>query len=253
MLLVPLSISSACLIAPNPRFVGDETQGETTATETGLDGAEASGAEAGGADDECEAGMLDCDGEPGCETSAQSPLSCGSCDHSCEFAGAVHDCELGECVGSPVLSGFPDTYIDAEEPGLNRGMDNDLHLRGGDKAEESYISLPPLPPGALVLDAKLVLDCGSPDLPASYDLYRVESPWSEQALTWQNRPQISDAPVTSFLAEPGESVIELGVFADDWPAPHGITLRKANGDMAHTTCSSKEGDKPPRLELELVW
>lgn len=278
------------MLAPNPRFVdGDSTQGETAGTgtgsedkgETGSAGAEAgdgsgesetSGTETGndpsqsetsstetgtedseGGDDDCEPGMLDCDDEPGCESSAQSPLTCGSCDHSCEFAGAVYDCESDQCVGSPVLSGFADAYIDAEDPMLNRGMDNDFHIRGGDKAEESYIAIPPLPPGALVLDAQLVLDCSGPDLPVNYDVFRVESGWDEHSVVWQGGPQISNAPVTEFHAESGESSIDFGVFADDWPSPHGITLRKANGDTAHTTCSSKEGDNPPRLELELVW
>ena len=63
----------------------EDTSGETSG------GSGSSGQ--GGA--ECEPGWLDCDDEPGCESSADTVATCGSCEKSCEVAGTQLACSEG--------------------------------------------------------------------------------------------------------------------------------------------------------------
>lgn len=227
----------ACLVAPNPDFIDSDGTDETGSGE-------------------CPVGTLDCDDQPGCETDATDPATCGSCEKRCELAGEMLECVAGQCAGSIVFVDLPDAYVDHGQPDQNFGAEPLLLIDG---ARESYIELPnigALPSGATVESVALHLTCTVPG--ASLDVYRVETPWDESAITGSNAPGNNNTRLLTVASTLGGNVIELVGLLPSWRTGNpkrSLELRvESNGsEPAPVEFSSREGASPPSLVLTLRW
>jgi hypothetical protein len=234
--------TTACLVEPNPDFLGAGTD-ETEST---------------GPPGTCPEGTLDCDGEPGCEADADDPLTCGSCSKSCEWQDELLSCVEQQCTGTVVFTDLPDTYVDGDQPEQNFGSDPILVM---DVASDSYIELPSIeavPTGATIETLALYLTCVS-EPGASLDVYRVETSWDEQQLTGSSAPGLDKALVASVAIELGHNIIDLVDLLPSWRMGNpkrslafGPDL-DAGPDPIATECSSREGAAPPFLLLTMRW
>jgi hypothetical protein len=229
--------STACLIEPNPDFIepnGDA--GETDSTDAGM----------------CPEGTLDCDGEPGCESDATDPSSCGSCSKVCELGGQMIECVEGECVGTVTFTELADTYVDADQPSQNFGLEPTLIV---DASRATFIALPDigaLPSGAI---EHVGLHVTCTQLGTTLQLQRVETEWDEQQLTASSAPSGSEV-IGSFDFTLGENVVELAGMLPSWRSgtpKRSIELSATGPDPLPVEFSSREGASAPYLTVTLSW
>ncbi|PRP91230.1 putative PPE family protein PPE42 [Enhygromyxa salina] len=240
---------------------GDTGDGDTGDGDTG-DGDTGDGDTGDGdtGDGDCPVGTLDCDDEPGCESDALDPGTCGACDKSCAFMGEEFACAEGLCFGTVELTGLEDAEIDSSTPDDLYGLDNQLYVRGGGSPEHSYIKLPgldQLPPGAVLDEASLYLSCQVSEAPTT--LHRVEGEWSQDTITWSNAPGVDPEPLADFSPVVGDNMLDLLGLLPAWErAPnYGLALVSvidADGpENSRVKLASSESDAGPRLTLTLSW
>jgi hypothetical protein len=234
--------SSACIIEPNPDFMGAEA-------ETGT------GAEAG-SDRECLPGTLDCDAFPGCEARSDDPLSCGSCTKRCEFDGELLECVAGRCEGTVILTNLADAYVDRDAPQQNFGAEPVLRV---DSRREAYIKLPDLAglPSAAYEDISLSLPCSSAG--GAVQLLRLEASWDEGTISWDTAPGVVGSTLASFEPKLGANVIDLNSLLPGWregSPKHSLALRsqvEVSATQAGVVFVSRESGAGPVLTMTLSW
>jgi hypothetical protein len=243
-------LSPACLIVENPAFIDSAEGGESEAealdasagTDTGSPG--------------CDPGWLDCDDEPGCESDASDPATCGSCDKACEVEDQMLACVEGVCTGMLTLSIPADTYVDSDQPDQNFGVDASLRL---DATRDVYLRLPDLdmiPQGAVFGSITLELDCTQAG--GSVFVHQVGSPWDEFSLTQSNAPALDGAPLTGFEPSIGATSVELLDLIGEWQlgSPKrslGLRANPTNQGGSTIELSSREGPAPPSLVVDFSW
>ena len=267
-------VASGCLIEPNPDFDepgaeadsdsddgdpttsdGDPTSGETASGDGDGDGDPGDGDPGDGDPGEpCPDDLLDCDDRPGCEASASDPLTCGSCEHSCELAGQLLDCEAGVCSGSVVLPTLADTHVTSAVPDMNFADETSMWVSttwGTEQAYIDFVDLAALSPDAVITAASLDVFFQSTGDPLA--LHRVEEAWVEAELTWANQPDLGP-PLLSIDTTWGEASIDLLPVFTAWvgdPPSHGIALLPEGTEA--TEIFSRETNMGPSLSLTLSW
>jgi hypothetical protein len=240
VLVLALS-SSACLVAPNPDFI--DPLAEESESDTGLAS--------------CPDGLADCDGEPGCEAHLDDPLTCGSCNKRCEFASQLLECDAGTCVGEVMFTDLADAYVDTEQPQQNFGAEPVLIV---DRERDSYIELPnlgTLPSSATIHAVTLHVPCTLTG--ANIDVYRIESPWDELAMTQQNAPGMGNSRLLTFSPQLGDNTLELVGLLPSWRLGNpkrslGLTPASGSGSNPDPVeFSSREGAAASYLVLSLSW
>lgn len=234
--------STACLVAPNPEFIDPLVDDDETDT---------------GDIEQCPAGLANCDGEPGCEASLDDPATCGSCVKRCELGGQMLECVEGLCVGELSFTDLPDVHVDGEQPDQNFGFAPALLV---DAERTAYIELPnlgPLPTGATVHSLALHLTCT--DSGTSLDVYRVENPWDESAMTHNNAPGLGSSRILTFSPQLGDNALELVGLLPSWRIGNpkrslGFGPTSSAGPSPDSVdFSSREGSAPPYLVLDISW
>jgi hypothetical protein len=239
--------STACLIEPNPDFI------DPTADETGTGNADDTDDTDDTGPSVCPVGTLDCDDEPGCESDADDPSSCGSCSKICEFDGEQLECVAGECTGTVVFTELADVHVDSDQPSQNFGFAPSLIV---DKSRTSYIALPDiseLPSTTTLAHVGLHVTCIEPG--STVEMQRVESEWDEQQLTQSSAPSGSEV-IGNVDFTLGENVIELTGMLPSWRSgtpKRSLELSSIGPDPVLVELSSREGASPPYLVLTLSW
>ena len=260
------------LVEQNPKFsAGDELETGTGTSDTGegTDGSESdeSGTEGSGSgettgdedgDDDglgaCEEGLLDCDGELGCEASAADPATCGGCSHSCIVDGEVHSCFDGVCSGTVTLDASADLFVDEGANDQNFDGAAELEVSGAPPREVliTFDEVDLLPAGATVVGASL--DLISIDPGAQIHVHRILEPWDPAALTWASRPTVAGSAAV-WNPPVGAVSVAIDEIAEDWlvhgEPNYGITLRTMMDDGA--VFRAIESGEGPVLNLDLTW
>jgi len=232
-------------LGPNPQFM--DSLADDGETDTDSDELATSD------DDMCPPGTLDCDGDPGCESSVDDPGSCGGCDNNCELGGEPLECVDGQCVGTVVFTDLADTYVDTELASQNFGAETRLVI---DSSRASFIALPDI--GELPMAASLehvLLHVTCTQAGTSVQVQRIETEWDELELTADNAPSgsqvLDDVPLLR-----GENVIDLVGMLPSWRSgtpKRSVELSAIGPNPQPVVCSSREGRSPPYWEIAISW
>jgi hypothetical protein len=163
-----------------------------------------------------------------------------------------------------------DAYTASNSPNTNNGASTSLSVGVGSKITNSYLKFkltPSLPPGTTadnIAKANLKLYVTSSSATGSFDVYRVNSAWTESTIKYGSAPSlgtlvVSAVPVTTANAF---VVVDLTQLVKDWlngplnggVANNGIALM-TNVSATLITFDSKEStttSHEPSLEIALV-
>jgi hypothetical protein len=151
-----------------------------------------------------------------------------------------------------------DSWILQSSPTSNYGRDSDLKVDSKQDANARALvrfTLPPLPPGCRVTDARLRLYAGSYKAGRTLEAVAAASAWLENAVTWSNQPAVTGpAAATTIADRPGYL---------EWPVPsqvqsmytgvnHGFLLRdriEGQDGIEQVLYSREKGESPPQLVI----
>ena len=165
-----------------------------------------------------------------------------------------------EGCGAPVTApATADAWIDENSPTANKGSDAILKVQSKGPRDNFRallrFSLPPLPPGCTVASATLRLYAASARAGRTLQALRVATPWSENQVTWTNRPQpAGDAAVTTSGTGWREWGVSSQVQAMYAGGNHGFLVRDAfEGHDAEQQFHGREkGANVPQLVLRFA-
>jgi hypothetical protein len=144
-----------------------------------------------------------------------------------------------------------DAYVDQSEPDANFGDKSSLRVDGGDNADESFIHFTVNALPGSVQNAVLRLYSGSNGSDNGPALYAVQGSWSEDEVTWNNRPthEVNVLGNRDQIAE--ETWVEYDVTSVvTGPGAYTFVLIADSDDAA--TFSSREGDLAPELVVTFI-
>lgn len=123
--------------------------------------------------------------------------------------------------GGTVLTASSDTYIDSI-PGfknVNFGSADPLIIRTDDDNFDTRVlirfNFAGIPSNARVLQATFYLYQVTPRSGAVIALHRITDPWSESAVTWENRPDFAPIPVSVMELAPSGNCLR-SLYMPDW-------------------------------------
>ena len=221
--------------------------------------------------EDCELGWLDCDDEPGCESSAAAATTCGLCDKSCVVGVTELTCSNGMCSGELTLTEVEE--VSTREPGSATNYNDQpiLWVTGARlNNEHAYIrfaGVDALPAGATVHEAVLLLDRPVP-LPSvqPIEFSVVSGDWTDDTLTWGTEPPFQAPFATVMVGEENPLRVDIVPAVEEWVAGvpnHGVVLVSALEldplDSDNVRFYGSEVVQwgldgiPPRLELTLAY
>jgi hypothetical protein len=148
------------------------------------------------------------------------------------------------------IGGLLDAYVDSCETARNTGSEQTLSVDSDPCIFEIYIqpaSLSDIPSGATIESALLELQCL--DLGDPVQVLKITDEWSEESVTWDNRPTVGEE-IGSFAAEEGPIVVDITSLVVDWlgGAPmHGVALVQTATDGSDYPSSESGQEGAPRI------
>lgn len=104
---------------------------------------------------------------------------------------------------SATVTAAADSWVGQNAPSSNYGADAALKVRSKSSANARTLakfSLPAVPTGCTVTSAKLRLYAGTAATGRTLRAYAAAAPWSENAVTWNNRPSTTGTAATTSSA-----------------------------------------------------
>jgi hypothetical protein len=155
-----------------------------------------------------------------------------------------------------------DTYSNSARPGTNFGSQTTLLIQEG---ANTYIqfNLATLPPGANVSKATLRLFVSGVTTSGSFDVYPVDSSWTESTLNYNNEPPLGASVTSPPIAVTTSSVnqfvlIDITSLVQEWVAGtvsnNGIALvlQGTTGSFSFDSKENTQASHHPELEIAMT-
>ncbi|WP_432937985.1 right-handed parallel beta-helix repeat-containing protein [Kribbella sp. CA-253562] len=161
--------------------------------------------------------------------------------------------------GTVTVGAAADSWLLQSSGGQNYGTDSVLKVdtkSGANARAMVRFNLPAVPPGCSITDAKLRLYATSYKAGRTLQALRVNGPWTESNVTWNNQPATTGTAVTA-ASPTSNRYVEWGVVSQLQSmyagSNHGFLIRDSaenGGGLDQAFHSREKGtDNPPRLVI----